>query len=137
MKRNQAKPKRRQPKVSARSADYEMIGMIDALREFEEFRETLLPALRADIKAGMTPQAMRDKWKSIIQARLIQTAITSPDVQAMAAAKDILDRADGRPTEKKEVTHRYAEMKDEELDAILASEEEDLRHLLEHTSSEH
>lgn len=137
MRRNQAKPKRRQPKVSARSADYEMVGMIDALREFEEFRETLLPALRADIKSGMTPEAMRKKWQSIIQARLIQTAITSPDVQAMAAAKDILDRSEGRATERKEITHRYADMKDEELDAILASEEEELRYLSQHTSNEH
>jgi hypothetical protein len=87
--------------------------------------------------SGMSPDEMRKKYKAIIQARLIQTAITSDDGAALSAAKDILDRSDGKATEKKEVTHRYADMKEEELDAILMSEEEDLKHLVEHTGKGH
>ena len=47
----------------------------------------------------------------------------------MAAIKQILDRTEGTPIQKQEVTHKYAELKDEELDAIINSEFEDLNRM--------
>lgn len=132
-----ARPKRRQKKFSGRPEQDSVASLIDQLTEFEDFQRTILPALRKDIKAGMSPEDMRKKYASLVQARTITTAVTSDDGRAMAAAKDILDRTEGRATERKEITHRYAEMKDEELDAILQSEEEELRHLMEHTERGH
>ena len=135
--RNGAMPKRKKQAYHGRPEDKKMVELIDQINDFEEFRENFLPALRADLKKGMAPEEIRKKYASLVQARTVMTAITSDDSRAMAAAKDILDRQEGKATEKKDITHRYAEMKDEELDAILQSEEEDLKHLMEHTSTEH
>ena len=132
-----AKPKRKARKYSGRPEQDSVATLIDNLTAFEDFTESILPALRRDIKAGMTPEDMRKKYASLVQARTITTAITSDDGRAMAAAKDILDRNEGRATEKKEITHRYADMKDEELDAILQSEEDDLQQLIDHTEQKH
>lgn len=38
---------------------------------------------------------------------------------ALAAVKELLDRLEGKVTEKKEVTHAMAKLKDEELDALV------------------
>jgi hypothetical protein len=98
------------------------------LASFEEFKESLLPMLARDVLDGMPPEEMREKYASLIQARLIQEAITSGDpAKATAAAKDVLDRAFGKATEKSEVKHTFENLKDEELDAILQSELQDLR----------
>lgn len=138
MSRNGARPKnKRGQKLNGYVEDRQMARLIDELQDFEDFRESILPALRADLKKGLSTKEMREKYKSLVQARVLTTAITSDDGRAMAAAKDILDREEGKPTEKKEITHRYADMSDEELDAILKSEEEDLKNLIEHTSQEH
>lgn len=138
MSRNAAKPKgKKMPRMSGWVEDQKMTSLINELTDFEDFRTQILPAIRRDLKAGLSPKELREKYAALVQARTITTAITSDDGRAMAAAKDILDRQEGKATEKKEITHRYAEMKDQELDAILASEEEELKHLLEHTSQEH
>lgn len=132
-----AKPKRKQRTYTGKPEQDAMANLIKDLTDFEDFQRTILPAIRRDVQAGMEPAELRKKYASLVQARALMTAITADDQRAMAAAKDILDRVEGKPTEKKEITHRYAEMKDEELDAILQSEEEDLRHLMEHTKQEH
>lgn len=136
--RNGARPKgKKMPRMTGYVEDRAMSKLIDDLQDFEDFREQILPMIRQDLKAGMSASDMRKKYQALVQARVLTTAITSDDGRAMAAAKDVLDRQEGRATEKKEVTHRYADLGDKELDAILASEEEDLQHLIEHTSTEH
>lgn len=101
--------------------------MIDDLAEFEEFRETTLKAIRRDISKGMGAKQLREKYAAIVQGRLITDALTTDDTaKAALIGKDIIDRVEGKATEKKEVTHRFKDMKDEELDAIIQSEEADL-----------
>lgn len=114
-------------------AETAMTSLIDQLVEFEEFRSTILPAIKKDLMKGMNAKQLREKYAALVQARQLTTAIASADeMRASAAARDIMDRAEGKATERKEVTHRYAELKDEELDAILKSEEEELKHMEEH-----
>ena len=136
MSRNGAKPKgKKMPKMTGYVEDRQMSKLIDDLQDFEDFKDSVLPAIRRDLKAGLTPKEMRKKYAARVQARALTTAITSDDGRAMAAAKDILDREEGRATEKKEVTHRYADLDDRELDAILESEEKELARMkdsLEH-----
>lgn len=134
--RNGAKPKSGGAATRRRTgdaADTGMTSLVDALIEFEDFRSTILPAIKKDLKAGLSAADLRKKYAGLVQARQITTALTSEDEgRASAAAKDIMDRAEGKATERKEVTHKYAELKDEELDAILQSEEEELKHMEEH-----
>jgi hypothetical protein len=101
--------------------------LAEQLASFEAFRSSLIPELAEDVLNGMAPADLREKYASLIQARQIMEAITSEDAgKAGAAAKDILDRSEGKATERKIVEHKFDNLTDQELDAILKSEEEDL-----------
>lgn len=102
-------------------------ALCDDIKEFEEFRATTLKAIRRDIKKGMSAAKIREKYLAILQGRLITDALTTDNVGlAQAIVKDVADRVEGRATEKKEVTHRFKDMSEKELDAVLKSEEQDL-----------
>lgn len=128
MSRNKVRPKRvPQFYNDGRPAEKRMTDFIQDLVEFEDFKETILPAIRKDVKSGMTAKQLREKYAALAQARLITDALMNPDAgKAAVAAKDIIDRAEGKAVERKETTHRFENMSDQELDALLASEEEDL-----------
>lgn len=103
----------------------------DKLAQFEDY-STILTAIRKDVARGMSTKELQQKYAPLAQARVISEMLTNEDgSKAIAAAKDLLDRVEGRATEKKEVTHRFKDMSDKELDAILASEEEDLKEMEE------
>ena len=109
---------------------HRMSNLLDELKEFDEFKEKLLPAIRKDLTSGMSAEEIRKKYEAVVQARSIITAVTDKDSgKALAAAKDILDRSSGKATEKKEVTHKFSDLRDEELDAVLQSELQDLDEL--------
>lgn len=113
--------------MKGKAAEAERLRLHDRLAAFEDFESEILPALIKDLKAGMTPDQLRQKYDSIVQARAITTALTERDSgKAMTAVKDILDRTHGKATEKKEVTHRFKDMSDKELDAVIKSEEAEL-----------
>ena len=132
--RNRARPKRKTPlgKVYDPSAQMDKLtDLVKDLNDFEEFREKILPAIRQDLLAGMTAEELRMKYSALVQARLITEALTTADSgKAGSLAKDILDRAHGKPAEKKEVTVKYSDVSDEELDALLLSEEADLNDMV-------
>jgi len=138
--RNKAKPKHRTRGVREKTgaiAETKMTSVISDLVEFEDFKEKILPAIKKDLMRGMTSKELREKYSALVQARQLTTAIASRDEgRASAAAKDIIDRTEGKATEHREVTHKYADLPDEELDAIIRSEEEELE-FLESNSTEH
>jgi len=104
-----------------------MVNMIDRVTQFEEFERDVLPALRQSVKNGEAPEKMRKKYLSHVQARIITEALTNPDAaKALAAAKDIQDREEGKPVERKDVQHRLGRLPDKELDALLMSTIDDL-----------
>lgn len=131
--RNRARPKggnRRQPeKIETRKhgAETQMHNLIRDLQAFETFKETILPAIRKDLTNGFTAKQLREKYAALVQARQITTALSSEDAGlAASVSKDVIDRVDGRATEKKVVEHKFSELSNEELDAIIKSEQEDL-----------
>lgn len=106
-----------------------MSRLLDELVEFEEFRTTILDTIRQDLKSGMTAAQLREKYSALVQARVLTEALTDESARALTAAKDVLDRAHGKATEKKEITHTLKDMSEEELDALIRSEEEELREI--------
>jgi glucuronate isomerase len=134
--RNRAKPRKRSEQRNGHAAEMKQHDLHQNIKELEEFKATLLPALRKDLLSGMTEAQIQKKYAAYVQTRLVQIALMEPDSgKAMAAAKDILDRTNGRATEKKEVTHRFKDMTDQELDAVLQSEESDLEQMEERFDS--
>lgn len=115
------------PHHQASTHDNKMAKTIAEIAAFEEFKGTILPDLQRDLKKGLSPAQIREKYMALLQARIISDALRTEDpTKALAVAKDLLDRVEGRATEKKEVTHKFKDMKDEELDAIIKSEIEEL-----------
>ena len=106
---------------------HSMVSRVDTIAEFEDFQANILPALRADLKAGLSADEIRKKWESVAAAKMVTLlARADSDSASVAAAKDIQDRVTGRPKERKEIEHRLGKLPDQELDAILLSEMEDV-----------
>lgn len=123
--------------TAANRVTHRMAGIADDLSEFEEFKRTTLKAIRKDIKNGMSAAKIREKYLAILQGRLITDALTTDNTGlAQAIVKDVADRVEGRATEKKEVTHRFKDMSEKELDAVLKSEEQELEDMQKRFGSE-
>lgn len=105
------------------STEQRMAANLDRLAAFEAFEESIAPALRAKVRAGAKPEEIYALVKAHLAARQVTIALTDADpAKALAAIKDIMDRTDGKPTERKEIEHRYSKLKDQELDSLLLSE---------------
>lgn len=116
----------RRPRIGE-SSQRNLVKAADALSEFEEFQREVLPMLRADLRKGLTAKELRKKYMALLEARKLSIALGSlEEGVAVSAIKDVQDREEGRATEKKVVTHKYEDLPEEELDAILRSEADDL-----------
>lgn len=96
--------------------------LIDELEAFSNFKEEILPVLRKALSDGMKAEDIYKKFQAYAAARTVSIAAMEPDSsKALAAAKDIMDRAGGRATEKQEVTHKFDAVPDDQLDALIRS----------------
>ena len=102
-----------------------MVRNLDRLAQFERYQTEIGSILREAIEKGWTPEQMRKNPKimALIEARKLTIALTDPDSsRALAAIKDTLDRVEGRAKERSEVEHRFGNLKEAELDALLLSQ---------------
>lgn len=113
------RPKRYR-KHQSNSQEARQVRAIDDLAEFEEFRDTLLPALRADLSKGLSDEEILTKYKALAAARTISEMVL-PGGAGLAAAKDILDRTRGKAVERKEVKHQLERLEEKDVDALLMS----------------
>lgn len=98
-------------------------SLVDQLMEFENFKETILPAIQKDLSSGLTAQQLREKYLAMVQASVITTALVDRDgAKRISAGKDVLDRAEGKAKDRIETTHRLEKLPDEQLDSLLLSE---------------
>lgn len=116
--RNKIKSTGKQPAGNA--TEDRMIEAIDDLAEFDQFKAEVLPAIRKQLAAGASTKDILSTARSVAVARLAMIAVHEGDSKtALQAIKELLERTDGKVSEKKEITHQLANMKDEELDALL------------------
>jgi len=107
--------------------DEDMARSLDDLAEFDRFRSDLLKKFQRALKRGDSPNEILDMAKAIAAARLGTIAATEVDSsRALAAIKDILDRTQGKATEHKEVRHKFDKLPDEQLDALIQSQQQEL-----------
>jgi len=104
-----------------------MVRGLDQLAEYEDLTTGLLGTLKRDLRAGLTSDQIMKKYAALGAARVVSVAATESDSgKALAASKEILDRAMGRSVERKQVHHYMEQAKDEELDALLLSKLRDV-----------
>ncbi len=96
---------------------------MDALAQYEAYREAIGDKIQKDIANGLTPEEIYKKYASLAAARVV-TIATSPTTDsstALAAAKDIADRTQGKAKERSEVTHKMQNMPEDQIDALIMS----------------
>lgn len=119
------KSRKAAPKSSSKELN-KMAHTLDALAEFEQFREEILPALRNDLGSGLTAQQVYDKYQAYAAARGITIAMTSTkESSALVAIKDILDRTQGKAVERKIIAGKFDGLSDQDLRALVATEVDD------------
>jgi hypothetical protein len=117
----------RKPRRNGHKQQMTIIGKLDDMAVWEELKDKLLPRLREDLINGLTSDQILKKYESYATARLVHNVIADPDSgKSNTAAKEILDRIQGKPTEKKELTHKMARLSDVELDALIISKSSSL-----------
>lgn len=115
-----AKPKSNKLPETRDHREIAMTRAIDTLSEFEEFQTDVLPVLRQLIKSKATTGEMVETARPLLVAMLTSMAFSNEDDKLRAQiAKDLIQMIDGKPTEKKEFTHKLGKLKDEEVDALL------------------
>ena len=72
------------------------------------------------MEKGVTPEEILEFGKAYAAARVVTIAMLEQDTsKALAASKDILDRTQGRATEKKQIEHKFESLEEEQLDSII------------------
>lgn len=103
-------------------AEDSLVEALDDLALFQEMRAELLPELRRLIETKAPTKQILESARAAAVARLASLAVMDEDSKtALAAIKELLDRSEGKVTEKKEITHAMSKLKDEELDALVLS----------------
>ena len=114
------KPKGRKPARTGHREVTQQTNLIDDVRDFEVFRNQFPAALRKDLLSGKNSEQLRNKYSAMIQTRILNIALTDPDSgKALAAAKDVLDRKDGKAIERREEKHLMANLPEEQIEAAL------------------
>ena len=105
-----------------RRNEYKMAKTIDDAREFDDFRQDVLPKIRKMLKDGKSTEEIIKFTESYAAARVATIALTDEDSgKALAAAKDLLDRSIGKAKERQEIEHKYSKLKPDEIDSLLLS----------------
>lgn len=100
---------------------HSMAAKLDNLKRFEDFEETVLPQIQKMMKDGKSSKEILEFGAQLAAARTVKEVLNPDAGRALTAAKDILDRADGKAKETKEHTHKFSELREEELDALINS----------------
>lgn len=100
---------------------------LDALTEYEEFREMFAPAIRQALVKGKSAEAIMAEFKPLVAARLVQLGLLGSETAALGAIREMLDRQDGKPVAKTETVHKFQKLGDAELDAMVQTKLEQLK----------
>lgn len=120
-----AKAPKKNKRFSGHSQDAKMAQALDDLDDFEQYRRDVLPLLRRAIKEKWSPEKIYKEMSAYTAARAVTIALTDPDAgKALSAIKETLDRSQGKAVERKEVKTSIAALSDDELDALIKSEQE-------------
>lgn len=122
-----AHPKKQNRYNRGQGPQDKMVRDLDALAEYDEFCNKILPRLRQAMADGKNATDIYKIAEAEMAARMVTIALTDKDPKsAMQAIKECFDRSLGKAKETMEVTTRYEKLSEEELDAMLASQEQSL-----------
>lgn len=96
--------------------------VFNKLAAFQEFQATIAPKMRRMLLDGVSAEDLLEEAAPLAAARIATIAMTETDSsKALAAAKDIIDRARGKAVERKQLEHKFERMDESSIDALLIS----------------
>lgn len=113
--------------LSINPEEQRMVRVLEELGQFEAWQEDVPAILKEAIVAGKDAPQLYEKFANVAAVRVIQILMTEGDSgKALSAAKELLDRHYGKATERKLIKHDLQDIPDDQLDAILLSELEEV-----------
>lgn len=114
------------PNKRPRRIKNDIEDQLEDLELYTEFKAKIIPELRKMLLSGAKDKDILAMYTPQVAARLVTIALTDTDnTKALAAIKDLLDRANGKATEHKKIDHQFSNLTDEQLDALIATERMD------------
>lgn len=108
------------PRRNGKNAETRALSEIQDLRDFEEFRETIAPALRAAVRDKAPSEDILELVRSHAVARLASIALMEEDsLKALSAIEKVLQRTDGPIIQKTESEHRFGKLPEDQIDALI------------------
>ena len=103
-------------------ASTEQEQVMEELEIFEEFKK-LTPEMRKMLTSKKGAREIAKNFSAMATIRLAHIAMTSKDEgRAIAACKDLIDRAEGKAVETQKVEHKYQELDEKQLESLAKSE---------------
>lgn len=99
--------------------------MSHTLDDFQEFQEhkKLHNKLLKMVNSGASPEKIYEEFGAALAARMVALGMTERNPAMLkAVVQEIHNRSLGKPTERQEVTHKYEQMSEEDLDKILSEQ---------------
>lgn len=112
-----AKTKSRQKEYATRR----MNRLADKLAAVEDYHANVPAELRRLLENRATPDDILQFAASLAAARLVTELASSHAGTAMDAAKQILDRSQGKAIERIQQSHKFEKMDEQQIDALLIS----------------
>jgi len=105
--------------------------LLDDYRRFRKYNKVMDKLLKM-VEDGASVEAIYEKFGPQLAARLVMIAISSSDPrQVTPVIKEIHDRALGKSKERQEITHRYENLTEPQLDKLIEQQEEQVKGLKE------
>ena len=121
-----ARPKDSRPQRFSNRKEESMENAMEKLAEYDTFLKEIPKELRQALLEGKKADALYKKYANYAAVRVLTIIAREQDSgKALAAAREVLDRTYGKPTERKEIRHSLEKLSDKELDALLESEVEE------------
>jgi hypothetical protein len=84
------------------------------------WKKQVLSEIKAMLTSGSSARDILGKFEALAAARLVLITLFEPSSKvSVTAVRDILDRIGGKAIETKKVAHEFADLPDEQLDAML------------------
>ncbi len=100
--------------VKAQEQQNKQARTYDALVEFDQFNQSILPQLKQMILENWSTEKIRKHFAPLVQACVVQKALQGD----YKAQKDVLDRQEGMAVQRVENKTVYAKMDNRELAAL-------------------
>ncbi|MHA1834076.1 MAG: hypothetical protein ACTSV7_08800 [Candidatus Baldrarchaeia archaeon] len=122
-----AKNRRANSDTEVDAVEHARVKALDEYLEFSRYFKHIEPILKKALEEGKPAEEIYRECQHLVALRAVTLALTEQDTsKAMSAIKDVLDRGTGKAKERIDHTHRYKDVSDDQLDAMIKSMKADI-----------